>query len=666
MKNKIILILIVVFLILVLIFSNFSNYIKSERKQGVTHECDMSIQDLINKSSSRDTIYLQDKIYYENIIINKELTIIGRNTIIDGRGKDSVVSIKEDNVKILNVKITNSGGCKGDSGIKINSDKNQIKNCVIHRTRTGIDIQKSKNNLITNCFFHTNGEGVFLNSSEKNRIEKCQLRNNGFGIHLKKSKNEIINSSYIHTNGLGIYDKESINSKICNCAICDNNQDGGGIWSFKSKELSIKNSNINHNGAGVKLKESNAEILNCEFFFNMYNALRMKNVEKTIISNCEIKNSYRTAIYVRNSKCNINNNNIYNNYLYGIDIDKNSICDAENNYWGSKNGPSLSSFGKGDRISFGILKNKVFPWETKKLEEVGSKWIVDKSFEKKEINIDTSCNIFFSEKDKDKDNAPDYWEEKWGYNPDKWDDHNNLDPDNDGLNNIEECYTDSYGSNPFYKDIFIEVDYSKGNKPSKKYIEKAEEKFRKHDIELHIDTGELNGGDELPINHISSCSDFSDIYWDFFLHNKIDNPRKGIFHYAVVVDTINELYGGFVFIGLDSLDTIGFATKGNQENYWYLDKDKVIVGGIIHELGHTMGLLIDDYTGIDNDETAKFFTREGWRHKNYFSCLNYRYVFVLLGYSDGTHGKKDFDDWENLDFRFFKDTSFELNERYCN
>ncbi len=56
--------------------------------------------------------------------------------------------------------------------------------------------------------------------------------------------------------------------------------------------------------------------------------------------------------------------------------------------------------------------------------------------------------IIFSGIDTDNDGIPDSWEEKYGYNKTIWDDHMNLDPDNDSLNNFEECYTDNWGSNP--------------------------------------------------------------------------------------------------------------------------------------------------------------------------------------------------------------------------
>ncbi len=663
MRKKIIVSIAVIIITIFLVISVFNNQLFFEKKEKLSDEKITNIQDIIDGASDKDVIHLSNEIYYGKLSIDKQLTIKGNtkeDTIIDGGGLESIITINCDNVIIENITVRNSGGHSGDSAIKIISNNNQIKNCVIYKSRTGIKIDESKNNIISNCFFHTNGEGILCNYSHENIIKHCQFRNNAFGIHLNNCDSEEIKNSYLHTNGLGIYDKKSTNTKIYDSAICDNNQDGGGVWSYQSKKLEIKNSNINHNGAGIRLEESDADISNCNLNDNMYNTFRILNVGRCNIQDCDIKDSYRTAIYLRTSMCNINNNNIYNSALYGLDCGKDSLCNAKNNYWGSKIGPSITSFGLGDKITFRILNNNYFPWELKPIGNIGSDWNVEEKFNKKNIMVDKTCKIKFQDLDSDGDNAPDYWEEKWGYNPNRYDEHLCLDPDNDGLNNIEECYTEKYGSNPFYKDIFIEVDYSKGNKPTDEYIQKTKDIFKKHEIALHIDTGGLDGGEKLPFNSINSCSEFRDIYWNYFLHNNLDNPRKGIFRYAVIVDSIDELYGAFVFVGCDNLDSIGFATKVSKQNYWHIDGDKIIVGGIIHELGHTMGLLIDDHGGIDNVNSIKFFTKDGWQYKNYFSCLNYRYVFLLLGFSDGSHGRGDFDDWSNLDYSFFKNTNFEI------
>ena len=46
----------------------------------------------------------------------------------------------------------------------------------------------------------------------------------------------------------------------------------------------------------------------------------------------------------------------------------------------------------------------------------------------------------------------------WEYDPFVYEDHENFDPDDDGLDNVEEYLTSQWGSDPFRKDIFVELD----------------------------------------------------------------------------------------------------------------------------------------------------------------------------------------------------------------
>ena len=84
----------------------------------------------------------------------------------------------------------------------------------------------------------------------------------------------------------------------------------------------------------------------------------------------------------------------------------------------------------------------------------------------------------------------------------------------------------------------------------------------------------------------------------------------------------------------------------------------MIVGGAIHELGHTLGLNVDDHGGIDNRISTKMFTLQWWKYLSYLSCMSYMYTYLLFDFSDGTLGNGDFNDWENMDFSFFKNTHF--------
>jgi hypothetical protein len=76
-----------------------------------------------------------------------------------------------------------------------------------------------------------------------------------------------------------------------------------------------------------------------------------------------------------------------------------------------------------------------------------------------ETNIyGTDPEIDNSGEDIDEDGIPIEWEHKWGYDPLTSDNHEELDPENDGINNIEEYLTSQWYSDPYRRDLFVELD----------------------------------------------------------------------------------------------------------------------------------------------------------------------------------------------------------------
>ena len=71
------------------------------------------IKDAVLNSKTGDTIYVSRGTYYENITIDKTITLIGEdksNTIIDGTYNDTIIQITTENVRISKFTIRNSGG----------------------------------------------------------------------------------------------------------------------------------------------------------------------------------------------------------------------------------------------------------------------------------------------------------------------------------------------------------------------------------------------------------------------------------------------------------------------------------------------------------------------------------------------------------------------------
>jgi hypothetical protein len=262
-------------------------------------------------------------------------------------------------------------------------------------------------------------------------------------------------------------------------------------------------------------------------------------------------------------------------------------------------------------------------------------------------------------RDDDGDGVPLEWEDFWGYDPTVFEPHEHLDPDGDGLYNTEEWRTAEWLSDPFYRDVFVEVDWMAGptalSRPyrmpflSKQYLFSA---FSRHFIALHLDDGCMGGGEQIPYSNLSDPS-LRTIYNRYFLHGIVNRWRQGIFHYAVLcgVNPWRRDVGGFNF------QQDGFVVcVGTIRLYRLLEPARTVATAslFMHELGHNIGLFHSDWEGIDNS-SCNFPWRKGWYvYEDYRSCMNYRYAWHLIDYSNGKNGAVDYDDWSHLNFHHFK------------
>jgi parallel beta-helix repeat protein len=190
------------------------------------------IQDAIDNASEHDIIFVYDDSspYYENIIVDKPIFIVGENpntTTIDGNYKKCTVTINTSSVGISDLRIINGNL----SGLKIyNSDHCAIYNTIfesnnrygisligssnniigdnhINNNNNGTKISSSSNdNLIYENIFDNNYNGLILESSSGNSIRGNKIINNEYGIKLHlKSRHNKIESNSISYNNLGIF-----------------------------------------------------------------------------------------------------------------------------------------------------------------------------------------------------------------------------------------------------------------------------------------------------------------------------------------------------------------------------------------------------------------------------------------------------------------------------
>jgi hypothetical protein len=223
-----------------------------------------------------------------------------------------------------------------------------------------------------------------------------------------------------------------------------------------------------------------------------------------------------------------------------------------------------------------------------------------------------------------------------------------MDTDGDGLIDPVEAANPSElpDADPLHKDVYVELDYMEGCS----YREAVRKTVRAYadapvdnpdgttGIDLHVDyDDEVPSADVLTWydreGELNDVRDYRTKYFDARFEGR---------HYVLVVHK--------------------FRRHGVRWGWSYQNKNVVDCGvprSFMHELGHSVGLDDDLAEGIDSSQVE---------FVEYPSTMNYNSPTDYYGYSNGTHGPDDHDDWghleANMDVSAPGDT--ELQTQYVN
>ncbi|MBN1280630.1 MAG: right-handed parallel beta-helix repeat-containing protein [Candidatus Thermoplasmatota archaeon] len=226
------------------------------------------IQDAINNSSTGDTVFVYDGVYYENVVINITINLIGGNrntTIIDGKKNSHVIVLGADNIKISEFTIRNCSTFPHEytPELLIFSSNNIISHNVIltdeEALNYGITIAGNHNNIIGNIFINNwigvkFDEGASYNYIAENIFKShhgvvgeasCRF-NNIFHNNISGWINIVANASdweisYNRLSGAGIFIHYCTNMTITGNEIINSNQ---AMSLFDDHYFSISNNSI--------------------------------------------------------------------------------------------------------------------------------------------------------------------------------------------------------------------------------------------------------------------------------------------------------------------------------------------------------------------------------------------------------------------------------------
>ena len=174
------------------------------------------IQDAIDNATVGDTIRIWEGIYYENVIVNKTLTIIGNGSsqvTVDGGNESSIILITADSCNVSGLQLINSGYTTIYGGIEVVSDNNRIFDNHCTGNRYGICLKNASYNLIS-------GNNCSGNNYHSSNISN--YRNSGIFIYKGSSNNTLNGNNFSKNGNSGIYISDSRDNTISNNTLYSN------------------------------------------------------------------------------------------------------------------------------------------------------------------------------------------------------------------------------------------------------------------------------------------------------------------------------------------------------------------------------------------------------------------------------------------------------------
>jgi nitrous oxidase accessory protein NosD len=257
------------------------------------------IQDGIDVVAEGGTVYVYNGTYYENVVVDKTINLIGENknkTIVDGSNSGYVVTMSNNFINMSDFTISNCGNGDHDSLILVRS-YNKIKNCILKNVSgpahsiTNYGASNVHDVFVENC--------IFINAARMDMAWSCDYIT-------------IINCSF---NNSGIIRTEfgSTHIFIINCY-----SDLGGIEIKNSQYCVIKNCVFySKNGTGCSIELNNGD--NC-----------------LIDNNIIVGKPYGIIFADQAGGCNnniVSNNTIINCSEYGYSDALNHGCSNHNNFF---------------------------------------------------------------------------------------------------------------------------------------------------------------------------------------------------------------------------------------------------------------------------------------------------------------------------------------------
>lgn len=242
-----------------------------------------SIQEAVNNAHNGDTVFVSPGVYRENIMVNRELTILShpilsgsqtnRTYIIGTVSDNAIFSISSDNVTVNGFHIAGTPFGQNtyqEVGFYLEDVRNcSLNNNMLILTDQGIVLKNSQGNHLNGNLVSLGNEGIVLDNSEKNELSNNWVVKNNHGISLNNSFNNTLVNNTAGSNEVGVLLQMSQGNKLASNLILKNEY---GVRGLAAGSNILNNNSLYLNGIGVDLRGSSNNSFYENEFINFLNA----------------------------------------------------------------------------------------------------------------------------------------------------------------------------------------------------------------------------------------------------------------------------------------------------------------------------------------------------------------------------------------------------------
>jgi parallel beta-helix repeat protein len=228
-----------------------------------------TIQSAIDDANSGDTVFVYSGTYYENVVIDETLILIGedkQSTIIDGGGSGDVVYVSADEVRINGFMMRNSGKGSNECGIYIfGSTMNTISKNILENNECGISVFDCRGiivseNTVSSCYGHP---GIIVKYTDNSSFQNNIVADSGVGLTISHAQSNLVFNNTFKRNHYGVYVSYSNHNQLYNNSIGHNLGDGTYLYSSEHNTLSHNFISSNqYNGIYLDSSWNNSVVMN--------------------------------------------------------------------------------------------------------------------------------------------------------------------------------------------------------------------------------------------------------------------------------------------------------------------------------------------------------------------------------------------------------------------